>query len=101
MGGPQIKTCINCRHNPDDQFKDANCVECWEFSQWQTKRGAKAGVKRKPGAAKTGPKKFEDRGELKQIVTLSFKSNDIKKAGGYQKVKEYLTKAFKSINHKL
>lgn len=61
---------------------------------WQTRCGRKLGVKRKSGEAKTGPKEFEDRGELKQIITLSFKANDIEKAGGRQKAKEYLEKKF-------
>ena len=94
MGGLQIRSCSNCRHK-EKMFDEFPCIECnSELNLWQTRRGAKAGVGRKPGAAKTGPKKFEDRGELKQIIMLSFKANDIKKAGGYQKVKEYLESIF-------
>ena len=100
MGGPQIRSCDNCR-NIDYGSMSNTCLECVDLSNWQSRRGSKAGVGRKPGSAKTGPKEFEDRGEIKQIITLSFKANDIKKVGGDKKVKEYLTKAFKSINHKL
>ena len=95
--GLQIRSCTNCSNNPDDQFKDPKCGECWEFNQWQSKRGRPSGSKPKPGSKKTGPKEFEDRGELKQIITLSFTEKDIIKAGGIAKVKEYLTKAFYKI----
>ena len=91
MGGLQIPSCSNCRHLPKEKYTDANCVECWEFSQWQSRRGAPAGVGRKPGA---GRHKFEDQGEKKQIIMISFKANDITKAGGYKKVKADLEKAF-------
>ncbi len=94
MGGLQIPSCYNCRHR-EKMFDKFPCSECdSEFSQWKSKRGAKPGAKRKPGAKKTGPKEFEDRGELRQYVYISLKANDIKKAGGYKKVKTDLEKAF-------
>ncbi len=92
MGGQQIPSCSNCRHFTDkDSFI---CLLCKDYDGWQTKRGTKLGSKRKPGAKKTGPKEFEDRGELRQYVYLSLKANDIEKAGGYKKVKADLEKAF-------
>ena len=90
MGGKQIRSCSNCR-NFDEGSMSNTCLECIDLSNWQTRRGAKAGVGRKPGA---GRPKFKDQGEKMQSMILSFKANDVTKAGGYQKVKEYLTKTF-------
>ncbi len=97
MGGPQIPSCSNCRHLAEGGVYTKECDTCIDISNWKTRRGAKAGAKRKPGAKKTGPKEFEDRGELKQIITLSFKANDIEIAGGYDCVKEWLTNQFYDI----
>ncbi len=96
MGGLQIPSCSNCRHYEGLPFT-STCGTCEDLSNWQTKRGRKLGYKPNPWDKKPGPKEFKDQGEKKQIITLSFKANDISKAGGYQKVKEYLTKAFYKI----
>lgn len=90
MGGLQIRSCDNCAN-----VFTISCSSCSkDLSNWQSKRGAKKGVKPKPGAATPGPKQFKDRGELRQDVRLYFKTNDITKAGGYKKVKEYLESIF-------
>lgn len=86
MGGLQIPSCSNCRND-----KTFICFGCHKLSLWQTKRGAKAGAPRKSGAGRT---KFADQGEKKQVMILSFKENDVTKAGGYKKVKTDLEKAF-------
>lgn len=96
MGGKQIPSCSNCRFF-DKEVKEKPWFECWGSDgdhvcpDWKSKRGAKAGVGRKPGA---GRHKFEDQGEKKQAMILSFKANDVTKAGGYKKVKTDLEKAF-------
>ncbi len=96
MGGPQKKTCSNCKDS-DNKPEDSPCVKCLglpDYPYWKTRRGRPPGYKRNPGAKKTGPKEFEDREELRQDVRLYFKANDIKKAGGIKKVKEYLEVIF-------
>ncbi len=96
MGGKQIRSCSNCREYEGLPFTET-CGTCEDLSNWQSNRGRKLGSKPKPGSKKTGPKEYEDRGELKQIITLSFKANDIEIAGGYDCVKEWLTNQFYDI----
>ena len=93
MGGLQIRSCDNCRHHEGLPFTET-CGTCVDLSNWQSKRGTKAGAPRKPGA---GRNKFADPGEVKKTITLSFKANDITKFGGYESVKEWLTKKFYDI----
>lgn len=93
MGGLQIPSCSNCRHYEGLPFTKT-CGTCEDLSNWKTKRGAKAGAHREPGAGRTP---FEDQGEKKQVMILSFKENDVTKFGGYESVKEYLTKKFYDI----
>ena len=91
MGGLQIPSCSNCRHRRRGRIYQRICDTCIDLSKWKSKRGAKAGASRKPGAGRTP---FEDQGEKRQAMILSFKANDVTKAGGYKKVKADLEKAF-------
>ena len=89
------RSCSNCRYS-DDRPEGKPCKYCLglqDYPYWKSRRGAPSGGSPKPGDKKTGPKKFEDRGELRQYVMLSFTGNDIEKAGGYKKVKSDLEKA--------
>ena len=96
MGGLQIPSCSNCRHLGTSTLEP--CLSCIEepdamptYEYWQSRRGSKAGAPRKSGAGRT---KFKDQGEKKQVMILSFKENDVTKAGGYKKVQADLEKAF-------
>ena len=93
MRSKQIPACSNCRDEKTDALVDP-CLTCDKFSNWQTKRGSKPGADRKEGAGRTP---FEDRGQLKQSMILSFTESDITKAGGYKKVKADLEKTFYDI----
>jgi hypothetical protein len=88
------RSCSNCRYLAEGGVYTTECNKCRDLSNWKSRRGAPPGRSPKPGDKKTGPKKFEDRGELRQFITLSFTGNDIKKAGGYWQVKADLEKAF-------
>ena len=84
---------MNCRFS-ENKAGDDPCVKCLglsDYPYWKSRRGSKAGADRKEGAGRTP---FEDRGQLKQSMILSFKESDITKAGGYKKVKADLEKAF-------
>ncbi len=96
--GVQIRSCSNCRHFPENApnkpWSFCGSDEDHVCNKWKSHRGRKTGYKPDPGSKKPGVKEFEDRTLLRRVVTLSFTEKDILKAGGYQKVKEYLEAIF-------
>jgi len=90
MGGLQIPSCSNCRHLAEGGVYTEECDTCIDLSNWQTRRGAKAGAPRKPGA---GANK-KPQGEAKIWFMLGIPEKDITAYGGLKKLKVDFIKWF-------